>query len=360
MLQTMSRYLRTALCWTFLSTVVLVGPMPQPVWAEDKKPLLLDVLLPADAELEVNGRKTKSTGETRQFESPPMSTERTYAYTLKVVWRGQTLTRRIELQPDKLKTLDLRDELQTLTAPKPKGSFALLVPPALTLAVDRRAVLPLRVRRFDFPDAIRVAFEGLPKGISAPETNFSEGRSEGHALLFAAADAVAGTHEIKVVAYGGDIKDEATIQITLIAPEKRPAPPSTPKPEPKPEIRPKPQPETKPVKAAEIDTALQLELPVTLELQAGRMRLLQVRVKTKNGSPLSEEPRVTLAAAGVRLHVVPWSSTFKAEQNSCTVGVAVRVEGDTVGEHEIRVDASAGKDKGTGLLKVNIKRTTSE
>lgn len=346
MLRAMNYCRRSTVLWTFLLSLASIGLTPRLVCAADKKPLLLDVLLPEDAQLEVNGQKTKSTGETRQFQSAPMTTGRTYAYTLKVVWREYTLTRRVELQPDKLKTLDLRGEIQALATPKPESSFVLLVPPALTLTVDQNAVLPLRVKRIHFPDPIQITFAGLPKGITIPEVTFSEDQSEGRANSSVAADAVPGTHEIHVLAHSGSMKDESTLKITIVGAEKK----TERKPEKKPPqssepslpLQPMPLPTPKP------DLKLSLVTPQRPTLRAGQSRYVEIKVTAENGSPFSAEPVVALASPPEsKLTSAVWT-IFDSKNNraACTVGFAIRAASDAPpGEQKMRVRASAGKAK---------------
>jgi uncharacterized protein (TIGR03000 family) len=302
----MNRFDKIRLSWVFVLSLVLLAEVPRPAWGADKKPVHLDILLPEDAELEIGGYKTKSTGETRRFESAPVEVGRTYAYSLKIAWHGHTLTRRIQVQPERLLTLDLRKELEALAAPKPAGSFALLAPPALMLKADQQLVFPLRVKRFDFPGSIRVHFENLPKGITVPEVKLSEDQSEGHAMLFAAADDSQGTHEIRVAAASGAMKDVSTIKVTISKPEKKetkiesksekkPAPPLEIKVEHKPEAKPEKTVEHKPASKAGPTLSLQLVLPTSVELRSGRATYVEMQVKTTDGSPLPEAPSVTSA-----------------------------------------------------------------
>ena len=150
-------------CWKCVHLGVLISSaalmaVTAPASGAEKKPALLDVLLPADAELEVDGYKAKATGETRLFETPPVELGKTYVYSIKVTWQGRTILRRIQLRPERVTTVDLRRELQTSATPAPVGSFSLLVPPAMTIKASQDAMLPLRVKRFDFPGSIRITF----------------------------------------------------------------------------------------------------------------------------------------------------------------------------------------------------------
>jgi uncharacterized protein (TIGR03000 family) len=81
-----------------------------------KKPVVFEVLLAAEASLEVDGYKTQATGEKRGFESPPVATGKSYTYQLKATWKGNTVTRKVYVSPDKVATFDFRDQLQN---PKP-------------------------------------------------------------------------------------------------------------------------------------------------------------------------------------------------------------------------------------------------
>jgi uncharacterized protein (TIGR03000 family) len=60
----------------------LVAPMAR---AEDKTAVLV-VKLPADAQLEIGGYKSKQTGEVRKFESPALAPGKKYSYALKATW----------------------------------------------------------------------------------------------------------------------------------------------------------------------------------------------------------------------------------------------------------------------------------
>jgi uncharacterized protein (TIGR03000 family) len=395
----MNRFDRIGWRWVILLSLVLLAGVSRPAWAEDKKPVHLDILLPEDAELEVAGYKTKSTGETRRFESPPMQMGRTYRYSLKIVWRGHTLTRRIQVRPEHPFTLDLRKELQALASPpKPAGSFALLVPPGLMLRADQQMVFPLRVKRFDFPGSIRIRFEDLPKGITVPEVKFSEDESENNAMLFAAADAPQGTYEIRVAAASGAAKDVSTIKITVAKPEtkienkpekketevvikpekkeptleKKPEEkPALPleteverKPEPAPEKTvedksqaepaplPKPKPESKP------SPALRVSLPSQIVLCPGQSKYIEVKAALEKQGPFPAEPTITLAAPPEsNLTWKKWtSSDFKLSPTAHTVGFAIRAPSDSKpGERRVKVLVTAGSLKAEHTLTVIVK-----
>jgi uncharacterized protein (TIGR03000 family) len=52
----------------------------------EKKPGTLKVFVPPFAELEIEGYKTRSTGEVRTFATPPLEPGKKYTYTLKLSW----------------------------------------------------------------------------------------------------------------------------------------------------------------------------------------------------------------------------------------------------------------------------------
>jgi uncharacterized protein (TIGR03000 family) len=90
----------------------------------EKKPLVLEVLVPAEATVEIDGHKTKSTGEQRKFESPPVAVGKKYSYTLKVTHKGKDVTRKVDVGTDKAETVDFRKEFEekpsAVTPPKGK------------------------------------------------------------------------------------------------------------------------------------------------------------------------------------------------------------------------------------------------
>jgi uncharacterized protein (TIGR03000 family) len=354
--------------WLFLLSLSLLAQMPSPLCAdEEKKPVHLDILVPEDAQLEVNGHKTKSTGHTRRFESPPVAMGRDYAYALKVTWQGHTLTRRIQIRPESPVKLDLRQELRALAAPSPAGSFFLLVPPALMVRADDKVVFPLRVKRFDFPDPISIRFDRLPKGISAPDMKLSEGQSDSNAILFASADAPQGIHEIRIAAASGTRKDTSTIKITVARPEttneikaenKAATPPvskleTKSEPESGPTIE-RPT-EAKPEAKQEMKTspALRLVSPDRIALCPGQSKYVEIEATTQSGGPLPAEPTVTFVSSPEsKLRSTVWTvSNFKNNPCVYKVGFVVKAASDApAGEQKVRVLAATDKLRSEHIL----------
>jgi uncharacterized protein (TIGR03000 family) len=77
-----------------------------------EQPISIRLLLPGGAEVEFDGTKTTSTGESRLYTSPPVAVGRDYHYTLKVLAGGKTVMRTIAVRPGADNTFDLRAEFQ--------------------------------------------------------------------------------------------------------------------------------------------------------------------------------------------------------------------------------------------------------
>jgi uncharacterized protein (TIGR03000 family) len=98
------------------------GSVPRASATIDRTAALADVWLPsADAELWVEGQKTKRTGTYRQFVSPPLAPGKKYAYDFRARWleggREVTQTRTVYFRAGDQITVDF-------TAPPPKESDA--------------------------------------------------------------------------------------------------------------------------------------------------------------------------------------------------------------------------------------------
>ena len=78
-------------------------------------PISRTIKLPGEAVLEIQGAKTKQTGEVRRFQSPPLTIGARYTYTFKAVWKEGdkeiTRERSVVVQPGTEVVVDLREEL---------------------------------------------------------------------------------------------------------------------------------------------------------------------------------------------------------------------------------------------------------
>ena len=105
----MSRRLSTLLC-VFVAVAVLAPVRGQ----QAGQPVTLRVLVPAkDAELTIEGKKTKQKGEKRLFTSPPLEPGWNYSYTVTATWETNNYTKIIRtkvvpLRPGTEVVVDLR------------------------------------------------------------------------------------------------------------------------------------------------------------------------------------------------------------------------------------------------------------
>jgi uncharacterized protein (TIGR03000 family) len=77
-----------------------------------------EVLLPADAVLEIDGGKTESTGADRWFETPALPVGKSFVYGLKATSQGKTVTRQAYLRHGGERSFDLRDGFTNAPAEK--------------------------------------------------------------------------------------------------------------------------------------------------------------------------------------------------------------------------------------------------
>jgi uncharacterized protein (TIGR03000 family) len=72
------------------------------------QPITITVQVPADAQVAFDGFRTRSGGESRRYETPPLAAGRDHTYTLTVTSQGKTITRNITVRPGADNTFDLR------------------------------------------------------------------------------------------------------------------------------------------------------------------------------------------------------------------------------------------------------------
>jgi len=106
-----------------LVLAVACGVLPvSPAAAQQMRPIFFEVKLPAGATLEIDGYLTKSTGDSRSFETPPVATGRSYAYAIKAVLGDRQVTKKIVLRPEERAVFDLRPDFAAAAraTPEPK------------------------------------------------------------------------------------------------------------------------------------------------------------------------------------------------------------------------------------------------
>ena len=84
-----------------------------PTQADAVEAIVFQVLVPADAQLEIDQDKTQARGETREFQTPPLKVGGHYSYTLKATAQGKTVTRTVNLRHGSKQSFDLRGQFST-------------------------------------------------------------------------------------------------------------------------------------------------------------------------------------------------------------------------------------------------------
>jgi uncharacterized protein (TIGR03000 family) len=112
---------RATLALAVAATVaLLIADRGRGQQSEPKESAVLVVQLPADAQLTIEGKPTRQTGEVRRFISLPLVPGYRYVYTLQVTTAdGNSLQHKVVVQPGKEVTVDLRETLAQAN-PKPK------------------------------------------------------------------------------------------------------------------------------------------------------------------------------------------------------------------------------------------------
>jgi len=92
---------------------------------DGKKTIIIRLLVPADATVVVDGNyKTKSTGSSRRFITPPLLPGESYTYSLKVTSKGESITKDIKIRHGAKNVFDLRPEFEAEVTPGTKLSAA--------------------------------------------------------------------------------------------------------------------------------------------------------------------------------------------------------------------------------------------
>lgn len=86
--------------------------MPALVAAQEARTVLLKLLVPADAVVEIEGARTNQTGTERLFVSPALEEGKTYVYTIKVTWKengkDKTVTEKVRVKAGESPVVNLR------------------------------------------------------------------------------------------------------------------------------------------------------------------------------------------------------------------------------------------------------------
>src|SRR5262245_49156882 len=102
--------------WSFVVAFIAAGPvMPSDDPKPDLAPISVTIHLPADADLEIQGKKVEGSGELRHETVIPTKNEPESLYTFKASWKEcdkiQTKRRALRLKPGGEAELDLNLDL---------------------------------------------------------------------------------------------------------------------------------------------------------------------------------------------------------------------------------------------------------
>lgn len=312
---------RARRAFAFMILSAWFGLTPAPTRAQEKAVTLI-VRVPADAQVEVQGQKTKQTGAVRRFDSPPLAVGRDYTYTLKATWKeaGQEKTREVDVTvvPGETKEVDLTvaSEPAMKQAPaKPAGFFTLIVPEVgLTLKPGEKKTLEVRIKRDHFTEPIKLVVTGLPAQVTAAEATVPADKDSVELEVAAAAAAVPGTAKLAVAASAGAQRQQVPLELTVSRPP----------------------------------AVLRLDVPASLDLQAGSRKAIAIKV-----SRLNFEGPVKVTAAGLPADVAVPPVTIAPDESEATLELIIG-RAFTARSVEVTVLATGGTAKAEGRIKVAV------
>jgi uncharacterized protein (TIGR03000 family) len=119
--------------WVVLGAALAVTVVQAQSAAES---IAIQLLVPADAQVEFDGTKTSVTGESRRYTSPPVAAGQSYTYTVKVTAHGKSVTRDITVRPGAENQFDLRAEFRAVAGTSPAAKGKLTEEQAFKIATD--------------------------------------------------------------------------------------------------------------------------------------------------------------------------------------------------------------------------------
>jgi uncharacterized protein (TIGR03000 family) len=215
----------------------------------EAKPVTLLIKLPADAELYINGDKTKQTGTERTFESPPVPVDKTkkYHYQIKAVWKenGKEVVReqRFDVKPGQVNELDL------LAGPKAK--LTVKAPESIDVQAGGEAKIPLKFTTENIKGGITTTTHGAPPKSRVTEGTLIPGAKEGSVEVQVDKGTKAGPYDLVVRASADGAQAEATVKLNVKA-------------------------------AAAPAGKLKVEVPANVAVEAGAKKPLTIKVTREN------------------------------------------------------------------------------
>ena len=315
-----------AATWAALALLLVAVPLwgkpdkpDKPKPPADQQPAFLTVLVPPDAQVEIQGAKTTSKGEIRNFVSPPIIVGKEYVYTVKATWRDRTITREVPIMVGKPAVVDLRaDFAKAKPLPPPAGKFSLDVSRSVTLKPGETDTVMVHVKRDNFNDAIELTFDGLPAGVKVPGATIPAGANSAKVTITAAKTAKPGSSKVTVHGKAGAQHATATFKLNIEAEE----PP--------------------------VGGRFTLTVPAALTLEPGDEKPLVIKVKRDN---LDDPIEITFKGApkGVKIGNV----TIPAKKDSAEAKVTVDKDAKP-GTAKVTVYATGGGHKEQVSMKLTI------
>jgi uncharacterized protein (TIGR03000 family) len=308
--------------------------------AEDKVAVLV-VKLPADAQLEIGGFKSKQTGEVRKFESPTLAPGKKYSYLLKATWmaEGKEVVRetKVVLSAGQTEEIDVR-QLPEKTAENPTdktpaaGTFKLLSPPPeLALMSGETKPVKIQIQRDNFKEPVALLFKDLPADVTVKDANIPSEATSVEVEVTAGAKAKPGSATFAVEATGGAVLQKTTLKLTVtrpvpvVKPIQEATAPSPPKP-----------------------ATLTVQLPADLDLEAGGKKAIPVKV-VREGF----EGPVKVTFKGAPEGSTMPELTLPASENEGNVELALGKE-IKEGSYEVKAAAVGGTARGEATLKLKV------
>jgi uncharacterized protein (TIGR03000 family) len=122
-----------------MRTILLVVAVGLAAWLGDPQtaraepgdaPVVINALVPAGAQLWVDGTKTKQTGDSRRFISPPISAGHVYVYHVRVIADGRDVDKAVRVKAGDNITLDFTGAQVRESRGQPRGTAASYYNPA--------------------------------------------------------------------------------------------------------------------------------------------------------------------------------------------------------------------------------------
>jgi uncharacterized protein (TIGR03000 family) len=293
-----------------LILLILSGSLALAAQADGKRSLKVQVLVPADTVLEVDGIRLKTTGTVRRFETPELPFGKDFVYTFKANFQGKTITRKLVVGHERANVLDLREAWEKPAARTEKiplppiirtGSFTLTLSTPIKLKPGQVKRLDVTLHRDHFPQPVRVRVSSAPEGVSAAPVTLASGESTANLLLKADKDTEPGTYEVRIQAKSGTLSREAELRLTI----EKPAPPPR----------------------------LSLKVPAMLELRAGDKKTLPLSIRRENfAGP------IRVSFKGQPKDVTIANATIAANQDEANIEVVAAQDAKASQEIEVVAD----------------------